>query len=63
MHLEREIDNFKSHEVKRLKECALALRLYVRHRTDLNLDIGQIRAFYIDTTPYTLSINVNTKSV
>ena len=32
-------------------------------KSDLPLYIGQIHAFYPDTTPYTLNDNVNTKSV
>ena len=36
---------------------------YVRRKNDLPLYIGQIHAFYLDTTPYTLNDNVNTKSV
>ena len=39
------------------------LRPYVRRKSDLPLSIGQIYAFYCDTTPYTLNDNVNTKSV
>ena len=39
------------------------LRLYVWRKSDLPLHIGQIHAFYFDKTPYTLSDNVNTKSV
>ena len=39
------------------------LRLDVRRKSDLPLYIGQIHAFYFDTTPYTLNDNVNTKSV
>ena len=39
------------------------LRPYVRRKSDLPLYIGQIHAFYFDTTPYTLNDNVNTKSV
>ena len=31
MHRAREKDNYKSREVKRLKECALALRQYSKH--------------------------------
>ena len=36
------------------------LRPYLQHKSDLPLYIGQIRAFYIYTTPYTLNDNVNT---
>ena len=39
------------------------LRPYVRRKSDLPLYIGQINAFYFDTTPYTLKDNVNKKSV
>ena len=39
------------------------LRPDVRRKSDLPLYIGQIHAFYFDTTPYTLNDNVNTKSV
>ena len=31
------------------------LRPYVRRKSDLPLYIGQIHAFYFDTTPYTLN--------
>ena len=41
----------------------LALRSYVRGKSDLPLYIGEIHDFYFDTTPYTLNDNVNTKSV
>ena len=45
--------------------CAahMALRPYVRRKRDLPLYIGQIHAFYFDTTPYILNDYVNTKSV
>ena len=33
----------------------------MRRKSDLPLYIGQIHAFYFDTTPYTLNENVNTK--
>ena len=39
------------------------LRLYVRRKSDLPLHIGQIQAFYFETTPYSWSDNVNTTSV
>ena len=41
----------------------LDLRQYVRRKSDLPLYIGQMYAFYFDTTPNTLNDNVNTKSV
>ena len=41
----------------------LPLRPYVRRKSDLPLYIGEINAFYFDTTPSTLNDNVNTKSV
>ena len=41
----------------------LILRPYVRRKIDLPLYIGHIHAFYFDTAPYSLSDNVNTKSV
>ena len=44
-----------------VSECYL--RPYVRRKSDLPKYIGQIHAFYFDTTPYTLNDNVNTKSV
>ena len=40
----------------------LLLRPYVQRKSDLPLYVGQIHAFYFDTTPYTLNDNVNTKS-
>ena len=40
-----------------------SLRPYVRRKSDLPLYIGKIHAFYLDTTPYTLTNNVNTISV
>ena len=42
-----------------LHSCFL-LRPDVRRKSDLPLYIGQIHAFYFDTTPYTLNDNVNT---
>ena len=39
------------------------LRPDVRRKSDLPLHIGQIHAFYFDTTPYTLNDDVNAKSV
>ena len=39
------------------------LRPYVRRKSDLPVYIGQIYAFYFDSTPYTLNDNVNTKLV
>ena len=39
------------------------LRPYVQRKSDLPLYIGQIHAFYFNTTPYTLNDDVNTKSV
>ena len=35
----------------------------MRRKSDLPLYIGQIHAFYFDTTSYTLNDNVNTKSI
>ena len=66
-------DNCVNHVVQqcggRTTRCLISinllyeLRLYVRYKTDLSLHIGQILAFYFDTTPYTLRVIVNTKSV
>ena len=49
--------------VPRFRESAGTLRPYVRRKSDFPLYIGQIHAFYFDTTPYTLNDNLNTKSV
>ena len=44
-------------------ELKVVLRPYVRRKSDLPLYIGQIHAFYFETTPYTLNDTVNTKSI
>ena len=38
MCIEREKDNFKSREVKRLKECALALKLDICDKNNLQIN-------------------------
>ena len=50
-------------QIRLSKYMYICLRPYVRRKSDLPLYVGQIHAFYFDTTLYTLNDNVNTKSV